>query len=172
MKALIIYQDIASAIKANATLRSLKLCQDAKIECEVLPWRMDMLKFPPAATEALIEASDAHLILFAGGFPGSLPFWLLDWLERWAGVRQIKDAALAATAGTNGDTPSTITKSALRQFARKHRLHFIVAANVVHEDQSQFYEDDSSDMKMRLRIQSLPIHTPHLDSHQHWGINE
>jgi hypothetical protein len=175
MKALIIYREVAFAIKANATLRGLRHCPDAKTECEVfevLPWRMDMLKFRAGATAALIEAIDAHLILFAGGFPESLPYWLLDWLEKWAGVRRIKDAALATTAGTSGDTPSTITKSALRQFARKHGLHFIIAANVVHEDKSQFYEDDTNDMKLRPGSQSPPIYTPHLESHQCWGINE
>ena len=143
MKALIIYREVASAIRANATLHSLKLSPSVTAGWEVLPWRMDMLKFPAAATEALIEARDAHLMLFAGGFPGSLPVWLLDWLARWTGVRQIKDAALAATAGTNGGTPS--------------------------DDERQFYEEETNKSKVQPRIQfSRPIHTPLFESHQHW----
>ncbi len=132
-----------------------------------------MLKFPAAATEALIEARDAHLMLFAGGFPGSLPVWLLDWLARWAGVRQIKDAALAATAGTNGGTPSMMMRSVLRQFALEHGLPFIIGPKVVHEDERQFFEEETNKSKVQPRIQfSRPIHTPLFESHQHWGINE
>ena len=62
----------------------------------IRPWRVDLLKFTPTADEALTEALDAHLIVFAGCSAQSLPFWLERWLEQSAKYRRIKDAALAA----------------------------------------------------------------------------
>jgi len=171
MKALIIYRDVASAIRAKATLQSLRPSPGVAVRCEVRPWRVDMLEFPACATEALIEATDAHLILFTGGFPGPLPFWLMDWLGRWAGVRQVKDAALAATAGTNGNCLSPIMRSVLHQFALEHDLHFITGAKFAHEAERQFCED-TKETEVPW-IQSIrPIYTPVFEPYQHWGINE
>ena len=133
MKALIIYQDVTSAARANAALQNLKVSAETRVGWEVVPWRLDMLKFPPSATEALAAASDAHLILFVGGLPQSLPFWLLDWLRKWAAARQIKEAALAITADANGDMPSKATISTLEQFAKEQELNFIWDTNLARE---------------------------------------
>jgi hypothetical protein len=156
MKALIFYQDFASAVKANAALQSLKLSTDTKVQWEVVPWRLDMLIFPPTRTEALVAAGDAHLMLFVGGLPQSLPFWLLDWLENWATARQVKDAALAVTAGTNEETPTLAAISELRQFATQHGLSFIMDSNIVRESW----------------IDPLSIGTPSTEPYHRWGINE
>jgi hypothetical protein len=152
MKALIIYQDFASAMKANSTLQKLKLSPDTKIDWEVVTWRMEMLRFPPTATEALIAAADAHLVLFAGGMPESIPFWLLDWLREWAATRQIEAAAIAVTAAANGDAPFATAISALRQFATEHDLGFIVDPDIV--------------------ARAARIDAPSDQAFRHWGINE
>jgi hypothetical protein len=126
MKALIIYDDFASAAKANATLQHSAQKADCAVEWNIQPWRVDLLKFPPTADEALIEALDAHLIVFASRSTQSLPFWLERWLEQWAKYRQIKDAALAVV---NEGSPKTLTsastKADLSQFARRHDLNVI-----------------------------------------------
>src|SRR5271163_4397673 len=95
MKALVIYEDFACAERANAALQYSAQNADVSVQWNIRPWRVDMLKFPPAAEEALTEAMDAHLIVFVGRRAQSLSFWLQDWLEHWAKYRQIKDAALA-----------------------------------------------------------------------------
>src|SRR5271154_5711262 len=66
MKALIIYDDFYSAIKANASLQHSADKADLAVRWNIRPWRVDMLKFPPTADEALTEALDAHLIVLAG----------------------------------------------------------------------------------------------------------
>ena len=156
MKALVIYQDFASATKANAVLHELKCPGETRIDWEVVPWRMDMLKFPPMATEALMAATDAHLMLFAGGLPQSLPFWLLDWLREWAAARQVKDAAVAVTAGPKGDTPPATVISTLHQFATDHGLSFIMDPNAVRE----------------AWIDPRPMENTSIQPYQRWGLNE
>jgi hypothetical protein len=126
MKALIIYDDFHSAVKANATLQHSAHKADLAVQWNIRPWRVDLLKFPPTADEALTEALDAHLIVFAGHSAQSLPFWLERWLEQWTKYRRIKDAALAAV---NAGSPKTLSlasaKPDLSRFAKRHNLNVI-----------------------------------------------
>lgn len=133
MKALIIYQNFASAIKANTALQNLKLPADAGADWEVVPVRMEMLKLPPTATQALMAAMDVHIVLFVGAFSQSLPSWVLDWLQRWAAVRQVKDAVVAVNAGAYGDAPALPVIRALREFAGERGLSFIMSAEIVRQ---------------------------------------
>ena len=133
LKALIIYQNFASAIKANTALQNLKLPADTGADWEVVPVRMEMLKLQPTATQALMATMDARLVFFVGAFSQSLPFWVLDWLQRWAAVRQVKDAVVAVNAGAYGDAPALPVIRALRQFAGDHGLNFIIGAEIVHQ---------------------------------------
>jgi hypothetical protein len=122
MKALIIYDDFRSAVKANATLQHSANKADLAVQWNIRPWRTDLLKFPPTADEAL----DAHLIVFAGHSAQSLPFWLERWLEQWAKYRRIKDAALAVViAGSSAALSSASAKPELSRFARRHDLSII-----------------------------------------------
>src|ERR1035438_1937569 len=89
MKALIIYDDFHSAVKANASLQHSAHKADFAGQWNIRPWRVDLLKFPPIGDEALTEALDAHVIVFAGHSAHSLPFWLERWLEQWAKYRRI-----------------------------------------------------------------------------------
>lgn len=125
MKALIIYHDFASAAKANAALQRSARNADFTALWKVRPWRVDMLRFPPTAEEALIDAVDAHLIVFAGGSAERLPFWLLNWLEHWAKCRQIEGASLAAIDSKRNDTFATPAATELANFAKRHSLCFI-----------------------------------------------
>lgn len=47
-----------------------------------------MLRFAPTAEEAMSDAADAHLIVFAFRNTRSVPAWLMNWLGRWAVLRQ------------------------------------------------------------------------------------
>lgn len=67
------------------------------------------------------------MIVFAGQLTQSLPFWLKDWLEKWAANRQIKDAALAVVVGPrNGDVLAMPATPGLLDFAKNHGLSFII----------------------------------------------
>jgi hypothetical protein len=125
MKALIIYEDLSSFTKAYDVLQNSARKADVNVVWNIKPWRVDMLKFPPTAQEALKDAIDAHLIMFDGRSAQLLPFWLQDWLEKWAKYRRVEDAVLAVIGAGNAAVLSTVAKSDLSQFARHRGLNVI-----------------------------------------------
>jgi hypothetical protein len=170
MKALVIYDDFICLEKANVALQHSAQNANVSVQWNIRPWRVDMLKFPPTAEEALTEAIDAHLIVFVGRRAQSLSVWLQDWLEQWAKCRQIKDAALAVIGAGNAEAMSS--QSDLSQFARRHGLSVIFGDDGVIEDSL-------------LHVGSLPEPKPDVspfmpqtldkrtqDSYRGWGINE
>ena len=125
MKAIIIYKDFASAAKANAALQNASHYPDVHVQWNIRPWRVDMLKFPPTATEALADATDAHLIVFAGDFARLFSHSLQDWLEQWARHRQIETAALALIGTGNAGNRPISAVGDLSQFVKRHGLNII-----------------------------------------------
>ena len=125
MKVLIIYQDFASAARANSALQHSVQFPGIQVEWNIRPWRLDMLKFPPVANEALLDAMDANLIVFAGHIVQAIPFWLQDWLEAWANQRRIANAALAVLGIENSKLLKTFGVSDLKEFARNHGLEVV-----------------------------------------------
>jgi hypothetical protein len=134
MKALIIYDDFGSAAKANATLQQSAQHVNFAVQWSIIPWRVGMLKFPPTAEQALIDAVDAHLIVFAGRIAQSFPFWLQHWLELWAKCREVEDAALAVFGVGNAAPISSLGAPNLEGFARSHGLSFIFHNNGEEEE--------------------------------------
>jgi hypothetical protein len=178
MKALIIYQNLASAAKVNSALQRAAQHADASVQWVIRPWRMNLLKFPPATEEALADAVDAHLIVFAGGIKQSLPFWLQQWLEHWTRRRQIENAALAVFCEGIIDMLPISTTLELSDFAACHGLDFIfddraTVALSSSKDRSAFGED-------RLQKWALPL-SPILpqtmdaklrSAYRGWGITD
>lgn len=173
MKALIIYDETALASKAQAMLGRAAHRADEALLWTVKPWRLDLLILPLTADEALKDAAEVHLIVFAVHSQADLSPHLLDWLEKWAGCRQVQDAALAVFDGGNGDTLSTNVAPELSQFAGRQGLSFI------------FGDPGPSEEGSALLVQSLDARsaasTPTLEHsleqseqgyYQHWGINE
>jgi hypothetical protein len=149
MKVVIIYDNIASVMKANSSLRHSVKHPDINLQWSIRPWQVDMLKFPPSAEESLTDAIDAHLIVLAGRCTQTFPFWLQDWLENWAKCRQIKDAALAVVGGGNAELLSS-SQPDLSQFARRHGL------SIIFDDRSM----------------PQTLNTKNYDEYRNWGINE
>jgi len=174
MKALIIYDDLSSFAKANAALQHSAQNADVNVLWIIRPWRVDMLKFPPTADEALTEATDAHLIVFAGRCAQSLPFWLKDWLEQWAKYRLVEDAALAVMCAGKSDVPSFVEKSDLSECARQHGLSVLFDDRGVIEDCSLFPKGFLRKSKLpKLSIPPQALDTKPLDQeYRDWGINE
>jgi hypothetical protein len=154
MKALIIYDDFASAMKVNAALQHSAQNMNFSVQWNIRPWRADMLKFPPTSETALSDATDAHLIVFAGRIAQSLPLWLEHWLEHWAKCRQIEDAALAVYyCRGSADAPSIPATLELSQFATCHGLNFISDDNMAMlpssvEDKPSFIEGRPHEREM------------------------
>ena len=78
MNAVIIYDRFDFAAKAKAMLERAVHETGETTHWSVKPWRVDMLKLPPVAEAALVEAAEAHLILLAVRQVQSL---LMDWLQ-------------------------------------------------------------------------------------------
>lgn len=173
MKALIIYDDFASAARANATLQHTARNLDFTVQWSVVPWRVDMLKCPPTAQEALTEALDAHLIVLAVRHAVALPAGVVPWLERWAVLRHTFDAALAMLGGGNADAHSPSTTPELSRFAERHGLSLVFGDGRGGESQPNFLER-GLDKRVLLASPTLQpamdvqIHHPHTC----WGINE
>ena len=125
MKALIICDNFAFAEKANAMLQHATRRADATLRWNIRPLKSDALRLPPGADEALMEAVDAHLIVLAGHRTQSAHSWLLNWLERWAACRKIKNTALTVIGGQRSETLLTSATHELFQFAVRHGLEFI-----------------------------------------------
>ena len=125
MKALIIYDDFAKTVKANAALEQSAQYSDVSVQWNITLWRVDMLKWPLAAETALTEAIDAHLIVFVGRCAQSPPVWLEHWLEHWAKCRQIENAALAVYCEGSSDALLLPVSLELSRFAMRHGLSFL-----------------------------------------------
>jgi hypothetical protein len=120
MKALIVYDDATCAATTNAILHRAADRADISVKWDIRPWRLNMLRFTPIAEEAMSDAADAHLIVFAIRNTRSLPTWLMNWLERWAVLRQFPGVALAVIGC--GTAEASVE---LHQFARRFGLSFI-----------------------------------------------
>ena len=133
LNAVIIYERFDFAAKAKAMLERAAHETGETTHWSVNPWRVDMLKLPPAAEAARAEAAEAHLIVLAVRQVQSLFPWLADWLERWATCRQVQEAALAVWDGGNTDTLSARATPELLQFAGRHGLSLIFEDSVEQE---------------------------------------
>jgi hypothetical protein len=123
MKVFIVYADNASVAHANATLERVGGRVGVSIRWIIKCWQVNVLRDPVPFENALVDAADAHLILFAKRHPQLIPSWICDWLKRWAVVRQIQEAALAAIGdGTGLELPAN---SELIMIAQQFSLNFI-----------------------------------------------
>ena len=159
MKVLIIYDDVKVAAKASAVLRQAVPQKDFNVELNIVPWRAGVLRFPAAATEALMDAADAHLIVFAGS--GTAP-WLLGWLTEWVKIRQVEDAALAVLSADSTGSFSLSASPDVSRFASQHGLNLIYDEGDGPRDSFEFLNDPLSGHKTN----------PGTTGNRHWGINE
>ena len=152
MKALLIYQDVASAAKVNTALLRSAQNLDFAVQWTIRPWRVDMLKFPPTAEEALTDATDVHLIIFVGRCAQSFPFWLEHWLEHWAKCRHFGEASLGVIDSSRIDTVATAIASQLTSFAKCHGLGFVTDDGKVREDKMM--------SPIHVTTMNIPTHVP------------
>ena len=125
LKILLIYHDFVSAAKANAALQLWAEVSGTGAELIIRPWRMDMLKFPPLAGEALDDARDVHLLVFVGQCALAIPFWFEDWLEDWAGSRRFQDAMLVVINADLVESEHPPVSPQLVDFAQRHHLEVL-----------------------------------------------
>lgn len=137
MSVMLLYEEFDLATKARGMLTRAMKCADETKWWEVRPWRVDMLAPAGMAARSLAEARNAHLIVLAVRNQADLPPGLLDWLENWAGLRQVTDAALAVLDGGDGFTPSPGAAPELEHLAECHGLSIIFCTADPNQDESQ-----------------------------------
>ena len=173
MKVVIIYDDFAFAAKANATLQRPERRTDVRVQWAIKAWHVNSLKDAATAEEALVEAVDAHLIVFAGRRPQSLPFWLHEWLERWVLIRQVQDAALAVIGKCDGRGLTRPVTPELSRFVRQHGLSFIIDEGPVAKDAADLFVRHSGERGLPLPAVRSHFTDPAThDSYRSWGIND
>ena len=173
MKAVIVYDNFAFAAKANEMLHRAANRADAAMRWDIKPWRVDALSLHRGAEEALTDAMDAQLIVFAGHRTEALPSWLLNWLERWAACRQMADAAFAVIGGRNGDVLSMPANPALSDFAERHGLNFITDEGLAAADDEGFSAQTMIENKLApALVQSRFVAAPAGIANWGWGIND
>ena len=139
IKVMIIYDDFSSAADASAALRCAAYHSHADIQLNINPCRVDVLKLPAAGDEALMQATGAHLIVFAGGFARCLTSWLQSWLERWAMCRQVRDAALAIIDNQNDRLPPVMNAPELFLFAKRHGLNLVFTYSILNQSGTKLF---------------------------------
>jgi hypothetical protein len=124
IKAFIIYDDLASAKRTVAALKRTTHRAKIAVHWDLKPWRLDILSLPLGGDEALLEAADADIIAFGGPRASSPPLWLTEWLECWAGLRQVGDVALTVVGEREKDFGRAAFQ--LSRFANAHGLSLLL----------------------------------------------
>lgn len=126
LNAVILYDDSTIAAKANAMLETAAIRADEASLWSVKPWRFDLLREPAGAEAALRDAEQAHLMVLAVRNQAALPGRVANWVEAWAGRRQVADAALAVVDGGGGEIVPPKAEAELSDLARRHGLSLIL----------------------------------------------
>lgn len=173
MKALIIYDDFATVVRANVALQYSGRNADFPVQWNVNLWQIDMLKFSPTAEEALTDALAAHLIVIANSCAKSSTIWFQSWVEHWAKCRYINGAGLALLGGGGSDGLATSAIGEFSSLARRHGLSLILDDGRNEKDQSNFIEHSLDGHKPLPSAMLQPILGAQFhNSHSCWGINE
>ena len=131
MKAVMIYDDFDCAAKAAAMLqRAARRAEPGEL-WDIRPWRVDVLRLAAASDEALTEAFDADVIIFAGRRAYAMPTWIEQWLKNWATRRAIGDAALATIRDEVDRKFAAPIAGRLSRFAALHGLEIITENDAV-----------------------------------------
>jgi|ERR1035438_8096126 hypothetical protein len=173
LKAAVIYDDFDFAARAAALLERVAIRADEAMKWDVKPWRLDVLKEPSLAADALDETTDADLIVVAFRKTPSLPDELMGWLESWAIKRQTEDTAMMVFC-PEGNAALTLLWHELKKFAGWHNLLFLGSHNLRDDGNSMEYVH-----RLWQRKQPPQPVVPTLESFAesphpsgHWGINE
>ena len=170
LKAAIIYDDFDLAARTAALLERAAARSDEAMQWDIEPWRLDLLQPSALGDAALIETADADLVAVALDWTHLPPDSLLDWLERWAERRKVRDAALLVLCPEETIGPMS-SWECLKEFAEWQGLLFLGGRRTPEEE-------DSAALMNRLWRRKQPVRPtpprwtePPASTH-HWGINE
>lgn len=173
MNAIILYDKFDLATKAKAMLEHAMERADATTHWIIKPWRVNLLTLEGMGKAALKDAADAHLMVLALRQSASLPLWLPVWLEKWAGRRQMQEAALAVFHVGDGDRLSANAPPELSQFAERHGLSLIVGDVCSTKDAFAAFARSLHEREVVQTPTLRHIMEQPLQAYAcHWGIND
>lgn len=154
MIAVILYDDRDLAMKALARLKNAAHPLEGAVQWNVRPWRLDLLQYEALADAALAELAAAALVVVAADPKQPFPGWLANWLDRWAGCRQVQDAAVAVFGAGSGNMPGMEAAPGLAQIAERHGLEFIHGLSCANAADRQS-EDELTEIRAKLNAPKL-----------------
>ncbi len=173
VNAIIIYDDIELATKANAISGRAMQHADTTAQWQVKPWRVNLLTLTGLADAALNDAADAHLVVFALREAEPLRPSLVAWLDQWAAYRQVPDAALAVFGGRNGEEHLAPATSELSHFAERHGLSCIFDDGHPVKSESELFRHSLHEREVAQTPRMVHImEQVSPGNYQHCGINE
>jgi hypothetical protein len=173
MKAVIISDDPAFASYATSTLARVGRQAGVNVHWATKSWPINALNEPALAEKALVEASDAHVILFPADQTHSLPDWIFNWLARWAATRTIQDAAVGVISDEKNAGLATLTFPELSKFVRVHGLSLIVNDEPTANDSATLPDRFPPELALTLPFAETPLAVPATRGcYRSFGINE
>jgi len=126
MKVFVIYDSFALACKANVELQRAAINIGGAFQWNICPCPTRTILEEATASQALAEAQDAHLLLFA--LDDSTPFSnrIETWLEGWALSRTVADSAIGILSNSN-DIRKLRAYIGLLDFAERRGLGLVLS---------------------------------------------
>ena len=127
MKAVIFCDDSTFAAKARSLLRRVGNRPGVNVRWTVKAWPVNALHHASLSETALLNAADAHLVVLPANHARALSSHLRGWLNRWAALRDIEEAAVGVI-GDNESSGSSETDEVsleLRLLVQRHGLNLI-----------------------------------------------
>jgi hypothetical protein len=170
----VIYQDVASGLRAKACLDRLERNLNAGVDVFALRlWSCDLLSEPAFRKAAAREAGEHEIVFLSKRDSSEPPPVLKAWLEEWLKCRNNRPCALAVLLDEDGpiagDTPLL---NYLGEVAEVGGLDLVYPGNKISELP---LDQDSIRQIARRAINASPVLEGILDdweSYSHWGINE
>ena len=173
MKSVIVYDDLAFFANANARLQRVGSRPEVGARWTIEGCPINTLEQEATAEKSLIEAADAHLIVIPAQHAHAFPLHLREWLEQWAALRQIQDAALAVIGGgTHADFSKTVSPE-LTTFVLQHGLNLIVDEGPIAGNATRVAMSFPLERELPLPLELRRVeYAVTSDSFRGFGINE
>jgi hypothetical protein len=156
MKAIIVCNESTFVAKARSILERVAERVGLTLGWTVKRWSIHALRRATTSEKALLESADAHLVLIPGEYASSLPSHLRDWLERWATLRQVEEAAIGLIDETAPCASTDTERLQLRMLIYKHGLKLITNRPAIRKPRAKL--SVTEEREHQCRSDSLIFH--------------
>jgi hypothetical protein len=171
MKAVIFCEDCSFAAKARSILQHVADRPEVTIQWTITPWPLNALHHATMSEEALHDSVDAYLIIIPGECAKTFPSQFRNWLERWAIIRHVEDAAVGVIGEEASESIENHINIALKVLVEKHGLHLITNQTFFGKPEARLPVTFSIENELPLQFPGGP-YDKRPDSPRAFGINE